>query len=314
MYYTVYKTTCLVNNKIYIGKHQTKNLNDGYLGSGKSLLRAVNKYGKENFKVERILLNNEEEMNELEAFIVDEEFVSRKDTYNITLGGFGGFFYINSSGLNIVKGRYYSPEARKKMSLANKGRKLSENHKKKISDNNELTNISRGRKVSENFRRKKLSGDYEAVRLSEEHKRKISESLTGRIIKINKNKSIEKQNPEIASLWHPTKNNDLRPSMISSKSDKKVWWLCENNHSHKKSIRSQIKCSQCPICNSMGYRFPKIAKLWHPTKNETLTPFDFAKYSSKKVWWICDKGHEYEQRIDDKTYKGYGCPKCSGRK
>ena len=51
MNYTIYKTTNTVNNKIYIGKHQTENINDSYLGSGISLERAINKYGKEYLSV-----------------------------------------------------------------------------------------------------------------------------------------------------------------------------------------------------------------------------------------------------------------------
>lgn len=49
MKYTIYKITNLINQKIYIGKHQTKNLNDGYFGSGIFLRKAISKYGKENF-------------------------------------------------------------------------------------------------------------------------------------------------------------------------------------------------------------------------------------------------------------------------
>lgn len=89
-YYILYKTTCLVNNKIYIGIHITNNLNDGYLGSGNLLRKAVKKYGKENFKREILYtFDNTKELVEKEAEIVNEEFIKREDTYNIISGGYG---------------------------------------------------------------------------------------------------------------------------------------------------------------------------------------------------------------------------------
>lgn len=100
-YYLVYKTTNLVNGKIYIGKHETDNLDDGYLGSGKILRKAIEKYGEQNFKREILFeCSTREEMNAKEAELVNEEFLKRDDIYNIKLGGDGGWDYINSTGIN----------------------------------------------------------------------------------------------------------------------------------------------------------------------------------------------------------------------
>jgi len=96
LYYTIYKITNLLNGKIYIGQHKTKNLYDGYLGSGKTLNKALNKHGINNFKKEYLFVfDNFEEMNNKEKELVNEEFIKRKDTYNITLGGAYGYFVIN---------------------------------------------------------------------------------------------------------------------------------------------------------------------------------------------------------------------------
>lgn len=101
MFYTIYKITNLVNDKVYIGKHQTLDLDDAYMGSGKHLNRAIAKYGIVNFKKEILFcFDNGEDMNVKESELVTEEFCSRDDTYNICIGGKGGFSYINNSGLN----------------------------------------------------------------------------------------------------------------------------------------------------------------------------------------------------------------------
>ena len=97
MFYTIYKTTNLVNGKFYVGKHQTKNLDDGYFGSGKLLVRAVKKYGIKNFTTEIIAIYEHEwQMNLAERIlaVVDSEI-----SYNLCSGGKGGFSFINNSGL-----------------------------------------------------------------------------------------------------------------------------------------------------------------------------------------------------------------------
>lgn len=95
-HYLIYQTTNLVNGKIYIGKHETTDIEDDYFGSGKLIRAAINKYGLENF-VKTILfeLQNEEEMNLLEKCVVTQEFCDREDTYNMAIGGDGGWSYAN---------------------------------------------------------------------------------------------------------------------------------------------------------------------------------------------------------------------------
>lgn len=103
MKYIVYKTTCSVNGKIYIGVHQTQDpqIFDGYLGRGfyknhsryikypeSPLHYAIIKYGADKFKRETLFIyDSEKEAYEKEAELVTQEFINREDNYNVTLGG-----------------------------------------------------------------------------------------------------------------------------------------------------------------------------------------------------------------------------------
>lgn len=61
----------------------------------------------------------------------------------------------------------------------------------------------------------------------------------------------------------------------------------------------------------LAEKYPDIAKEWHPTKNENITPYMFMPGSKVKVWWVCPKcGYEYETAIGHRTARGHGCPKC----
>lgn len=102
IYYCIYKITNLINNKIYIGSHKTKNVNDSYMGSGTILKKSIEKYGIENFKKEILhIFNNSSEMYNKEAEIVNNEFLKRNDVYNIKIGGLGGWDFINQNGKNL---------------------------------------------------------------------------------------------------------------------------------------------------------------------------------------------------------------------
>jgi hypothetical protein len=102
MFYTIYKITNKIDRKIYIGKHQTKDLNDGYMGSGKLLKYAIEKHGLCNFEKDILFVfDNEEEMNAKEAKLVSEEFVNKDTNYNLCPGGKGGWGYINENNLGV---------------------------------------------------------------------------------------------------------------------------------------------------------------------------------------------------------------------
>ena len=111
MYYTVYKVTNLINGKFYIGKHQTKDLNDGYMGSGNLIKYAIRKYGISNFTKEYLeILDSEQKMNLAEKILV---VIDSEVSYNLCGGGHGGFVYVNRTrnhhehSLKIAQKRSY---------------------------------------------------------------------------------------------------------------------------------------------------------------------------------------------------------------
>lgn len=64
---------------------------------------------------------------------------------------------------------------------------------------------------------------------------------------------------------------------------------------------------------SLKKLFPEIAAEWHPTKNGEKTPDDVSYGSEQKVWWRCDKGHEWFASVGHRT-SGEKCPYCKNKK
>lgn len=87
-YYGLYKITNLTNGKMYIGQHKTSNLDDGYMGSGTIIKLAIQKYGIDNFRKEWLMFcEDADELNYMERVFVDQTWLDRSDTYNLSLGG-----------------------------------------------------------------------------------------------------------------------------------------------------------------------------------------------------------------------------------
>lgn len=129
-------------------------------------------------------------------------------------------------------------------------------------------------------------------------------------------------NPELSKEWNNEKNGNLKPDMVTVSCGKKVWWKCKNGHEWQGSIANRSKGSGCPICgnkivlkgyNDLATINPKLAKEWNYERNKDLKPDMVTCNSNKKVWWICEKGHEWETYISNRN-KGRGCAYCAGQK
>lgn len=134
---------------------------------------------------------------------------------------------------------------------------------------------------------------------------------------------LETIHPELARQWDLEKNAPLTPRDVTSVSYRKVWWRCGKGHSWQAAIRDRVNGGTgCPVCGGrivapgetdLAARFPEIAAQWHPTKNGRWTPEQVSPSSNRRIWWICDRGHEYQAPVYIRT-SGSGCPYCAGKK
>jgi hypothetical protein len=99
----IYKTTCNVTGRWYIGMHSAYNLEDGYMGSGKRLRYSIRKYGVGNHTKEILeFLPTREELVLREIEIVTKELVDDPMCMNLREGGTGGFSS-EQQKLNAIK-------------------------------------------------------------------------------------------------------------------------------------------------------------------------------------------------------------------
>ena len=129
-------------------------------------------------------------------------------------------------------------------------------------------------------------------------------------------------NPALAAEWHPVKNGELLPSMVTSHSKKKIWWLGKCGHEWLAEVDSRAIGRGCPYCsgrlvlegfNDLATKAPQLVAEWDYESNQPLTPQSALPGSHKKVWWICiECGHKWSAEIKSRVV-GEGCPIC-GRK
>ena len=198
-HYLIYQIRNKLNSMIYVGKHMTEDINDGYMGSGLRIRRAIEKYGPENFE-KTILFEciSEEEMNKKEAEIVNEDFIARDDVYNIKLGGEGGWDYLNGSNSSYPKG---SNKRHNAMVKANKNRDIVKSHQKALKTRQNWSVEKRqevSNAISEGIKRKlQLDKDFAKRRVQKLKGRKASKQLRQKLSELKTGEN----NNQYGKVW-----------------------------------------------------------------------------------------------------------------
>ena len=145
-------------------------------------------------------------------------------------------------------------------------------------------------------------------------KRKYGESLREYCLSMNM--------PQILEEWDDEKNAPLTPDDVSRGSKKKVWWRCKKGHEWEATLMDRSSGHGCHYCagrlpwpgeTDLATVHPELAAEWHPTRNGDLRPEQCLPGSERKVWWRCEKGHEWQAYIYSRS-NGTGCPYCDGRR
>jgi hypothetical protein len=134
--------------------------------------------------------------------------------------------------------------------------------------------------------------------------------------------SMARRRPDMARLWHPTKNGKLLPEDVLPASEKKFWWKCPKgpDHEWQASAANRKKGKgHCPFClgrrvcksNSLLKVRPDLARTWHPTKNGERTPRDVFVRSTTEFWWKCEQGHEFKTSPRQRAL--HRCRYCTSR-
>lgn len=132
--------------------------------------------------------------------------------------------------------------------------------------------------------------------------------------------------PDLAAQWHPLRNGDLSPSQVTLGARIRVWWKCDvaPDHEWEASVFNRTMPESgtgCAVCagrvvvgsTCLATLFPLVAREWHPSRNLVVTPLMVTPFVTKKVWWLCANGHEWQAAISSRTKGGSACPKCAGK-
>lgn len=165
------------------------------------------------------------------------------------------------------------------------------------------------RKVCDIYNKRKDNKDYCYLCI-----RKLSGNNIKKGLIVNK-KSLIETHPHLIKQW--SEKNEDSPEHYTKSSRKIVIWKCSNNHEYRLSISEKARRKNhdyCKYCNSLSEKYPELLVEWNYKKN-TISPEEITYGSNRKVWWICEEGHEWEAMVFTRTSKAKTtCPYCTGKK
>lgn len=134
--------------------------------------------------------------------------------------------------------------------------------------------------------------------------------------------SLQSAHPDVADLWHPTKNGTLTPSDVQATASRKVWWRCWRGHERLASVRTIVNRPSCRECVgrtrkvklSMAVTHPHLAEEFDSERNGDLTPEITRADTSRVLAWRCARcEHRWRAKGSTRTAGGARCRVCSNR-
>lgn len=140
---------------------------------------------------------------------------------------------------------------------------------------------------------------------------------SGQTVQVGFN-DLATRRPELAEEWDFTKNG-MTPDQVTAGSNKKFYWLCRLGHSYLAHVAHRAAGKGCPYCagqkvlegyNDLVTTHPEVAKNWDYQRNSPARPEHFSMGTTRKVYWLCEKGHSHFAGVNSKA-RGNGCPVCA---
>lgn len=257
----VYVTTNLVNNKQYVGSHCTNNVDDNYIGSGRLFLKAVKKYGKDNF-IREILEECKTDLiaREKEGYYIEKLNTLNPIGYNLSPKGGIGF-----------KGATQSEETKEKQRAWQLGKTYEELYgpekaaemKKKQSKKKKGVSTSRKGKGH----KKELIERYGEIEGLSRYNEFIKKQKDSHKDKKQSKETIQKRLISMGDPWNKGKTYKLgkysneRINKASKKARESFYTRLDKN---KIELIRELYNKQTPIneiVKSTGYHFNKVKRI-----------------------------------------------------